>query len=96
MWRGIGTIPQSGLSLRGDYAEYDASRRFDVGPVQSEESDRCIAGLILQGRRKPVECPAFGVDCTPDRPLGATMVSAEGACAAYYTYGRSQAREAGA
>jgi hydrogenase expression/formation protein HypD len=87
-WRGIGTIPQSGLHLRGAFAAYDARRRFDLDLPPSQESEACIAGLILQGRKKPVECPAFGSTCTPDHPLGATMVSAEGACAAYYRYGR--------
>jgi hydrogenase expression/formation protein HypD len=87
-WRGIGTIPRSGLGLRDAFSAYDAALRFDVGHVVSEESERCIAGEILQGHKKPMECAAFGTECTPDNPLGATMVSAEGACAAYYRYGR--------
>ncbi len=87
-WRGIGTIPTSGWRLRPEYAEFDAERRFDVRAIQSEESPLCIAGQILQGLKKPHDCPAFGQACTPERPLGATMVSAEGACAAYYQYGR--------
>jgi hydrogenase expression/formation protein HypD len=87
-WRGIGNIPQSGLRLRPDYAEYDAETRFAVSQLEVLESDVCISGLILQGIRKPHECPAFGKTCTPERPLGATMVSSEGACAAYYNYGR--------
>ncbi len=87
-WRGIGTIPQSGLRLRPEYAEYDAETRFSVQQLEVLESDVCISGLILQGIRKPHECPAFGKTCTPERPLGATMVSSEGACAAYYNYGR--------
>jgi hydrogenase expression/formation protein HypD len=87
-WRGIGTIPSSGLGLRAEFAAYDAAPRFNVGHVVSEESERCIAGEILQGHKKPTECAAFGNECTPDTPLGATMVSAEGACAAYYRYGR--------
>ncbi|HXY35687.1 MAG TPA: hydrogenase formation protein HypD [Planctomycetaceae bacterium] len=87
-WRGIGTIPQSGLELRPEFAEYDAETRFSVQQLQVLESDVCISGLILQGIRKPHECPAFGKTCTPERPLGATMVSSEGACAAYYNYGR--------
>jgi hydrogenase expression/formation protein HypD len=87
-WRGIGTIPASGLHLRADYAGFDASDRFDVGDVHSEESSRCIAGEILQGRCKPADCAAFGTECTPETPLGATMVSSEGACAAYYRYER--------
>jgi hydrogenase expression/formation protein HypD len=87
-WRGIGTIPQSGLRLRPEYAEYDAETQFAVAQLEVLESDVCISGLILQGIRKPRECPAFGKTCTPERPLGATMVSSEGACAAYYNYGR--------
>jgi hydrogenase expression/formation protein HypD len=87
-WRGIGRIPQSGWGLRPQFAAFDAERRFDVGSIQSEESPLCIAGSILQGLNKPHECPAFGAECTPQTPLGATMVSAEGACAAYYRYGR--------
>jgi hydrogenase expression/formation protein HypD len=87
-WRGIGTIPQSGLKLRPEFAEYDAETRFAVSQLEVLESDVCISGLILQGIRKPHECPAFGKTCTPERPLGATMVSSEGACAAYYNYGR--------
>lgn len=87
-WRGIGEIPDSGLHLRDAYADFDAVRRFDVGDIHSVESPVCIAGEILQGRKKPTECPAFGTECTPDHPLGATMVSSEGACAAYYRYHR--------
>jgi hydrogenase expression/formation protein HypD len=85
-WRGVGVIPRSGLALRPRYARFDAERRFDVGGIDAREPARCIAGLILRGRRKPHECPAFGADCTPDHPLGAPMVSSEGACAAYYHY----------
>jgi hydrogenase expression/formation protein HypD len=87
-WRGIGVIPRSGLRLREEYAELDAERRFDVADMAVEESAECIAGLILQGRKKPPECTAFGTRCTPERPLGAPMVSSEGACAAYYRYGQ--------
>jgi hydrogenase expression/formation protein HypD len=87
-WRGIGTIPLSGYRLRPAYADYDAESRFAVAQLQVLESDECISGLILQGVRKPHDCPAFGKTCTPERPLGATMVSSEGACAAYYNYGR--------
>jgi hydrogenase expression/formation protein HypD len=87
-WRGIGTIPASGYRLRPEFAAYDAERRFEVGDVETEESAVCIAGEILQGRKKPTDCPAFGAECTPDNPLGAPMVSTEGACAAYYRYGR--------
>ncbi len=92
-WRGIGEIPQSGYKLRDDYAEFDAELRFDVGTITREESPLCIAGLVLQGIRKPHECTAFGTQCTPERPLGAPMVSSEGACAAYYHYGRFKASE---
>jgi hydrogenase expression/formation protein HypD len=85
-WRGIGEIPASGLGLREAYAEFNAERRFDVAAITADEPAECIAGEILQGHRKPHDCPAFGVYCTPERPLGAPMVSSEGACAAYYRY----------
>jgi len=88
-WRGIGLIPQSGWELRPEFTEYDAERRFNVGQIQTRESDVCIAGQILQGLKKPAECPAFGTLCTPKNPLGAPMVSSEGACSAYYHYARS-------
>ena len=88
-WRGIGRIPASGWRLRPEYAEFDAELRFDVQALRSEESPLCIAGQILQGLRRPADCRAFGGQCTPEHPLGATMVSSEGACAAYYRYGRS-------
>lgn len=88
-WRGIGLIPQSGLKLRGEYADYDAENRFDVHGITTQESDICISGLILQGIKKPIDCPAFGKECTPLTPLGATMVSSEGTCAAYYRYRQS-------
>lgn len=87
-WRGVGEIPQSGLGLREAYAAFDAEKRFEVTNYATEESPECISGLVLQGVKKPHECPAFGVRCTPERPLGATMVSSEGACAAYYRYRR--------
>jgi hydrogenase expression/formation protein HypD len=87
-WRGIGLIPASGWRLRPAYTDFDAEARFQVEGIQSQESTVCIAGLILQGLQKPHQCPAFGVQCTPEHPLGATMVSSEGACAAYYRYGR--------
>jgi hydrogenase expression/formation protein HypD len=87
-WRGIGVIPASGLALRPEYARFDAARRFDVGTIIAQESPLCIAGQILQGRKKPHECPAFGTRCTPEHPLGAPMVSSEGACAAYHRYSR--------
>lgn len=87
-WRGIGMIPDSGWRLRPEFATFDAETRFDVEAIQPEESALCIAGLILQGLRKPDQCSAFGRECTPEHPLGATMVSNEGACAAYYRYKR--------
>lgn len=87
-WRGIGEIPASGLRLRDTYRHYDAELRFPVEVGQIQESNECIAGLVLQGQRKPYECPAFGTHCTPEKPLGAPMVSSEGACAAYYHFGR--------
>jgi hydrogenase expression/formation protein HypD len=90
-WRGIGTIPKSGLRLRGELRDHDAERRFEVATLETLEPAECISGQILRGLRKPHECPAFGGRCTPATPLGATMVSAEGACAAYYAYGRHRA-----
>lgn len=87
-WRGIGLIPQSGWGLTPEFAAYDAGRRFAVTNIATRESPVCIAGQILQGLKKPHQCPAFGAQCTPTTPLGATMVSAEGACAAYYRYRR--------
>ncbi len=85
-WRGIGNIPQSGLVIRPEFSAYDAELVFDVGDIKVEEPPECISGLILQGLKKPFECPAFGNKCTPQKPLGATMVSSEGACSAYYAY----------
>ena len=87
-WRGIGEVPGSGLALTDEYAEFDAEKKFDLENYTAEESSECISGLILQGLKKPKECPAFGTKCTPENPLGATMVSSEGACAAYYRYRR--------
>jgi hydrogenase expression/formation protein HypD len=87
-WRGIGLIPASGWGLRREFADFDAEQRFDVGGIRPAESPLCIAGQILQGLKKPHDCTAFGTLCTPETPLGATMVSSEGACAAYYKYGR--------
>lgn len=87
-WRGIGNIPDSGFGLAPAYEPFDAEQRFEVGNLVVEESTECISGLILQGLKKPNECPAFGTRCTPEHPLGATMVSNEGACAAYYRYRR--------
>jgi hydrogenase expression/formation protein HypD len=87
-WRGIGVIPKSGWRLNADYREYDAEQRFQLTCIHTEESPLCRSGDVLRGAIKPVECPAFGKVCTPRHPLGATMVSSEGACAAYFNYGR--------
>ena len=87
-WRGIGTIPDSGWRLREAFREFDAEHRFDVTGIHTQESPLCHSGEVLQGMIKPNQCPAFGKQCTPRSPLGATMVSSEGACAAYYQYGR--------
>ncbi|MHB0957496.1 MAG: hydrogenase formation protein HypD [Pirellulaceae bacterium] len=87
-WRGIGEIPDSGWALRPAYAKYDADQRFQVQHITADEPHECVAGEVLQGHKKPYECPVFGTRCTPDNPLGAPMVSAEGACAAYYRYRR--------
>ena len=87
-WRGIGLIPDSGYRIRARYREFDAEERFSVGHIEARESPLCIAGSVLQGIRKPHECTAFGRECTPEFPLGAPMVSSEGACAAYYRYGK--------
>jgi hypothetical protein len=87
-WRGIGTIPASGWRLAEKWAEYDAEQRFDVDDIRTEEPPECLSGLVLRGLTRPTECPAFGRTCTPSRPLGATMVSSEGACAAYFAYRR--------
>lgn len=90
-WRGVGEIPQSGLGLSEDCAAFDAERKFGVADRVVEEPAECQSGLVLQGLKKPNECPAFGTRCTPEHPLGATMVSSEGACAAYYRYRRHDA-----
>jgi len=87
-WRGIGEIPRSGWGLRAAYAAFDAERRFGVAAYTAEEDTECISGLVLRGVKKPHDCPAFGTRCTPERPLGAPMVSTEGACAAYFRYRR--------
>lgn len=87
-WRGIGVLPASGLGIRQRYAAFDAEKKFAVQDIEVQESALCISGQILQGRQKPFECRAFGRECTPSQPLGATMVSSEGACAAYYKYHR--------
>jgi hydrogenase expression/formation protein HypD len=89
-WRGIGVIPSSGWRLREEFADFDAGRLFEVEGIRPEEPSVCISGLVLSGMKKPHDCPAFGTECTPRTPLGATMVSAEGACAAYYNYGRAR------
>jgi hydrogenase expression/formation protein HypD len=85
-WRGIGLIPSSGLTIREGFAEFDAARRFGLIDKPTVGAGDCQAAQVLQGRMKPYQCPAFGVRCTPDAPLGAPMVSSEGACAAYYRY----------
>lgn len=87
-WRGIGVIPKSGWSLSEKYRNYDAEYKFQVTDIKTVESPLCKSGEVLQGNLKPHQCPAFGKECTPRKPLGATMVSSEGACAAYYNYGR--------
>ena len=87
-WRGVGIIPKSGYRLSWEYRELDAERRFEVEDLETHESPLCISGRILRGLAKPPDCPAFGKQCTPHTPLGATMVSQEGACAAYFAYGR--------
>jgi hydrogenase expression/formation protein HypD len=87
-WRGVGSIPKSGYKLRYEFRDHDAERIFEVEQIDTKEPEICISGLVLRGVKKPHDCPAFGTLCTPEHPLGATMVSAEGACAAYYAYGR--------
>ena len=87
-WRGVGEIPQSGFSLRDEFAAFDAEKKFGLVDYRVDEDSECISGQVLRGVKKPHECPAFGTRCTPERPLGATMVSSEGACAAYYLYRR--------
>ncbi|MDX1387296.1 MAG: hydrogenase formation protein HypD, partial [bacterium] len=91
-WRGVGEISQSGLALKNDFSQFDARVRFSLESLQVQENPNCISGLVLQGIKKPPECPAFGKPCTPEQPLGATMVSSEGACAAYYRY-RTSSKE---
>ena len=93
-WRGIGILPASGWKLRPAYEEYDAELRFSVSNIQTHEAAECRSGEVLQGAIKPHQCAAFGKQCTPRSPLGATMVSTEGACAAYYNYGRLMETEA--
>jgi len=94
-WRGIGEIPASGLGLREEFEALDAEKKFDLGSIRTSEPEECMAGEVLRGRIKPFECPAFGTVCTPEKPLGAPMVSSEGACAAYYNYARFQSEPAG-
>jgi hydrogenase expression/formation protein HypD len=89
-WRGMSTLPHSGLALRDAYSEFDAERRFAVQVPSTEEPAVCQAGRVLQGHIRPPACPAFGTQCTPEHPLGAPMVSSEGACAAYFRFGRQQ------
>jgi hydrogenase expression/formation protein HypD len=91
-WRGLGEIPQSGLGLTDSYATFDAEHKFGLVDFKVEESLECRSGLVLQGKLKPPQCPSFGVRCTPEHPLGATMVSSEGACAAYYRYRNTRAK----
>ena len=88
-WRGVGSIPKSGYRIRWEYRAHDAERIYAVDDVVVNESSLCMSGLVLRGLKKPSECPAFGRECTPRTPLGATMVSGEGACAAYFHYGRT-------
>lgn len=87
-WRGIGEIPMSGLGLKSEYQHYDAETVFDVGRISAQESPLCISGQIMQGLKRPHECSAFRKECTPEHPIGAPMVSSEGACAAYFHYGK--------
>lgn len=93
-WRGIGEIPMSGLAIREEFADFDAERRFALGDIRTDEPAECRAGDVLRGQLKPFQCPMFGRRCTPEHPLGAPMVSSEGACAAYYNYGRFRAGSA--
>jgi hydrogenase expression/formation protein HypD len=92
-WRGIGIIPKSGWKLNANYSDFDAEQRFNVQDIATKESAICISGQILKGVKKPNQCPAFGSLCTPQNPLGATMVSSEGACSAYYRYGKGSSNE---
>jgi hydrogenase expression/formation protein HypD len=85
-WRGLGPIPRSGWSLRPELRAFDAQHKFGLGPAELGPAGECISGQIMRGIRKPHDCPAFGIRCTPEHPLGAPMVSSEGACAAYHKY----------
>ncbi|MDD6211922.1 MAG: hydrogenase formation protein HypD [Clostridiales bacterium] len=86
-WRGLGVIPQSGRRLRSEYGEYDARIKYNLPPMEGRENKACRCGEVLQGKCLPVDCPCFGKACTPQHPVGACMVSNEGACSAYYQYG---------
>jgi hydrogenase expression/formation protein HypD len=94
-WRGIGEIPMSGLGLRDEFAAWDAEQKFDLQGIRATEPAECRAGDVLRGRIKPIECAEFGTTCTPENPLGAPMVSSEGACAAYWAYARFRGVDAG-
>ena len=85
-WRGLGTLPVSGLGMRGEYAEFDAARRFDLTPPPADLDEECLGGQVMLGTLRPDECPAFGGRCRPEHPLGAPMVSSEGACSAYFRF----------
>ena len=87
-WRGLGTIPQSGLKLKNKYSRWDATKQFDIDVPESQEPKACQCGFVLRGIKIPTDCPLFGKTCTPERPIGACMVSSEGSCAAYFKYGR--------
>jgi hydrogenase expression/formation protein HypD len=87
-WRGLGRLPASGLSIRPEYAAFDAAHLFDIDPGPTREHRGCLCGDVLRGTVRPPECPLFGAACTPARPIGPCMVSAEGACAAYYQFGQ--------
>ena len=91
-WRGIGTISLSGYMLKNELKNFDAEYKFEVRDIEAQESSLCIAGQVLQGFKKPTECPAFGSQCYPEHPLGAPMVSSEGACAAYYSYKKQRTK----
>jgi hydrogenase expression/formation protein HypD len=92
-WRGIGEIPMSGYRLKSEFSDFDAEQLFEVAGIQAQESPLCIAGTILRGLKKPHECPVFAKECNPEHPLGAPMVSSEGACAAYFHYARIRTRQ---
>ncbi len=87
-WRGLGSIPQSGLKLKDKYSRWDATKQFDIDVPESQEPKACQCGFVLRGIKIPTDCPLFGKTCTPERPIGACMVSSEGSCAAYFKYGR--------